>query len=58
MNQGAWYASQHHLRRPISEHFPDIWLGYAGREASASVAAGYPALHLSQQKEFIDDALS
>ena len=37
MNQGAWYASQHHLRRPISEHFPDIWLGYAGREASASV---------------------
>ena len=58
MNQGAWYASQHHLRRPISEHFPDIWLDYAGREPSAAAAAGYPALHLRQQQEFIDDALS
>ncbi len=58
MNQGAWYSSQHHIRRIISEHFPKIWLGYAGREASAAAAAGYPALHLSQQKQFIDEALS
>jgi 2-oxoglutarate dehydrogenase complex dehydrogenase (E1) component-like enzyme len=33
-------------------------LGYAGREASAAAAAGYAALHLRQQKEFIDDALT
>ncbi|MCG8415814.1 MAG: 2-oxoglutarate dehydrogenase E1 component, partial [Pseudomonadales bacterium] len=58
MNQGAWYSSQHHIRRIISEHFPNIWLGYAGRDASAAAAAGYPALHLSQQKQFIDEALS
>ena len=58
MNQGAWYSSQHHLRRPIQEYFPNVYLEYVGREASAAAAAGYPALHLSQQKEFIDQALS
>jgi len=58
MNQGAWYSSQHHLRRPIHDYFPDVYLEYVGREASAAAAAGYPALHLSQQKEFIDQALS
>jgi 2-oxoglutarate dehydrogenase E1 component len=57
MNQGAWYSSQHHIRRAISEHFPTVYLQYVGRDASASVAAGYPALHLSQQKKFIDEAL-
>ncbi|MDD9890496.1 MAG: 2-oxoglutarate dehydrogenase E1 component [Gammaproteobacteria bacterium] len=58
MNQGAWYASQHHIRRVLHEHRPEIWLEYAGREASAAAAAGYPALHLSQQQKFIDEALS
>jgi 2-oxoglutarate dehydrogenase E1 component len=58
MNQGAWYSSQHHLRRPIQEFFPDVYLEYVGREASAAAAAGYPALHLKQQKQFIDQALS
>jgi len=58
MNQGAWYSSQHHIRRIIHQNFPDIWLEYAGREASAAAAAGYPALHVSQQEKFIDEALS
>jgi 2-oxoglutarate dehydrogenase E1 component len=58
MNQGAWYSSQHHIRRVLNEHFPEIWLEYAGREASAAAAAGYPALHMSQQQKFIDEALS
>ena len=58
MNQGAWYSSQHHLRRAIHNLFPKICLEYAGREASAAAAAGYPALHLSQQEKFINDALS
>ena len=57
MNQGAWYSSQHHIRRVLNEHFPEIWLEYAGREASAAAAAGYPALHMSQQQKFIDEAL-
>ena len=58
MNQGAWYSSQHHFRSQIQEHFPNVWLEYVGREASAAAAAGYPALHLKQLKEFIDQALS
>ena len=58
MNQGAWYSSQHHIRRTLHEHYPEIWLEYAGREASAAAAAGYPALHLRQQQQFIDEALS
>ena len=58
MNQGAWYSSQHHIRRVLNEHFPEIWLEYSGREASAAAAAGYPALHMSQQQKFIDEALS
>ena len=58
MNQGAWYSSQHHIRRVIHEHLLDIWLEYAGREPSAAAAAGYPALHIAQQQQFIDEALS
>ncbi len=58
MNQGAWYSSQHHLRSPIQNHFPSVWLEYVGRDASAAAAAGYPALHLRQLNEFIDRALS
>ena len=58
MNQGAWYSSQHNIRRAIVENFPNIELRYAGRDASAAAAAGYPALHLSQQEQFINEALS
>jgi len=57
MNQGAWYSSQHHLRRSIVEQFPEIYLQYVGRDASAAAATGYPSLHNSQQKAFIDEAL-
>ena len=57
MNQGAWYSSQHHMRRVIAAHKPDIYLGFAGREASAAPAAGYMALHLSQQESLINQAL-
>jgi 2-oxoglutarate dehydrogenase E1 component len=58
MNQGAWYSSQHHMRRVMAAHKPEVYLGYAGREASAAPAAGYMALHLAQQEAFINDALS
>jgi len=58
MNQGAWYASQHHMRRVVHRHKPEIYLHYAGREASASPAAGYMALHIEQQEKLIDEALA
>lgn len=57
MNQGAWYSSQHHIRRALHEYFPEIYLEYAGRDASAAAAAGYPALHTQQQQQFINEAL-
>ena len=58
MNQGAWYSSQHHMRRAAEDLKPGVVLSYAGREASASPAAGYPALHLEQLKSFLDQALT
>ncbi|MCP5334334.1 MAG: 2-oxoglutarate dehydrogenase E1 component [Oceanospirillaceae bacterium] len=58
MNQGAWYNSQHHMRRVAQKLNPNIYLSYAGRDPSASPAAGYMALHLEQQEKFIQAALN
>ncbi|QIB67498.1 2-oxoglutarate dehydrogenase E1 component [Kineobactrum salinum] len=57
-NQGAWYSSQHHMRRVMHAHREDVYLRYVGREPSAAPAAGYMALHLAQQEQFINDALA
>jgi len=57
MNQGAWYSSQHHMRRVIQRHKVDVYLRYVGRDSSAAPAAGYMALHLEQMEKFIDEAL-
>ncbi|MFN2328480.1 MAG: 2-oxoglutarate dehydrogenase E1 component [Chromatocurvus sp.] len=58
MNQGAWYSSQHHMRRAMYAHLKRVYLGYVGRDASAAPAAGYMALHLEQQERFINEALT
>ena len=55
MNQGAWYSSQHHLRRVL--HKSALYLHYAGREASAAAAAGYMSLHIQQQNDLVHEAL-
>ncbi|HHX81841.1 MAG TPA: 2-oxoglutarate dehydrogenase E1 component, partial [Pseudomonadaceae bacterium] len=55
-NMGAWYSSQHHMRNVIWRHNPALTLFYAGREASASPAAGYTALHLREQEQLLTDA--
>ncbi|MEM9256157.1 MAG: 2-oxoglutarate dehydrogenase E1 component [Pseudomonadota bacterium] len=57
MNQGAWYASQHHMRRVIHKHKADVYLRHVGRASSAAPAAGYMALHVEQMAAFIDKAL-
>jgi 2-oxoglutarate dehydrogenase E1 component len=57
MNQGAWYSSQHNMRNVIQSLDLAIDLRYAGREASASPAAGYPELHNQQLKSFLEQAL-
>lgn len=54
MNQGAWYTSQHNIRGALLD---GQRLRYAGREASAAPAAGYPALHKLQQEALVLDAL-
>ncbi len=54
-NQGVWYSTQHRIRRVLTEYNLDIT--YAGREPSASPAAGYAALHVRQQEKLIKDAL-
>jgi 2-oxoglutarate dehydrogenase E1 component len=58
MNMGAWYSSQHHMRRVLHIQNPDLYLNYAGRDAAASPAAGYMALHIEQQQKLINDALT
>ncbi len=57
MNQGAWYSSQHHIRRVVQRKFPGLYLRYSGRDASASPAAGYTSLHVRQQEQLVDEAL-
>lgn len=57
MNQGAWYSSQHHMRKVAHRLNPELLLNYAGREASASPAAGYMALHLEQLEKFLNEAI-
>jgi 2-oxoglutarate dehydrogenase E1 component len=57
-NQGVWFSSQHHMRHVVRTHNRDLYLEYAGREASAAPAAGYSALHNAQQDRLLRDALS
>ena len=57
MNQGAWFQSQHHMLNAMWRHLPNKFLRYAGRPAAATPAAGYMALHVSQQQALIQDAL-
>jgi 2-oxoglutarate dehydrogenase E1 component len=56
-NQGVWFSSQHHMRQVVRTHNRDLYLEYAGREASAAPAAGYSALHNAQQDKLVRDAL-
>ena len=58
MNQGAWYASQHHMRRVILAHGEDLYLVVMpGERRSAAPAAGYMQLHAQQQARLVEDAL-
>ena len=58
MNQGAWYSSQHHMRRILSRHKKDLVLEYAGRDASAAPACGYASMHAEQQEKLLQDAFT
>ncbi|MBP0940409.1 2-oxoglutarate dehydrogenase E1 component [Pseudomonas alliivorans] len=58
MNQGAWYSSQHHLRRSVGNHKRELVLEYAGRDASAAPACGYASMHAEQQEKLLQDAFT
>ena len=57
MNQGAWYASQHHMRRVILRHNENLYLAYAGREPFAAPAGGHVGAHIQRQQLLVEDAL-
>ena len=54
-NQGAWYQIMHHFKACIDDTHTML---YAGRDASASPAAGYLAVHREQQATLVKAALS
>src|SRR5690606_9335688 len=59
MNQGAWYSSQHHMRKAIQEVYGSaLHLEYVGREASAAPAGGYMSAHIEEEKRFVNKALT
>ncbi|MFC0339040.1 2-oxoglutarate dehydrogenase E1 component [Kushneria avicenniae] len=59
-NQGAWYQSQHHMRKVADQVKPGLGsdLGFAGRAESAAPAAGYMAVHSEQQRSLVDKAFN
>jgi 2-oxoglutarate dehydrogenase E1 component len=55
-NQGAWFYMQ--SRKNLADCIsPNQSLKYAGRDYSASPAAGYLQLHRQQQNQLVNDAL-
>ncbi|WP_324730909.1 2-oxoglutarate dehydrogenase E1 component [Pseudomonas paeninsulae] len=58
MNQGAWYCSQHHMRRVATAYKKTLFLEYAGREGSAAPACGYASMHAEQQEKLLQDAFT
>lgn len=55
MNQGAWYSSQHHMRRAIGKK--QHYLEYVGRPLLAAPAVGYMSLHKKQLEDLLNNAL-
>ncbi len=57
MNQGAWFSSQHRMKRALERVNSDAFLRYAGRSASSAPACGYMSTHIDEQNKFINAAL-
>jgi len=55
MNQGAWFQIRHHLQHCINDRVP---LYYAGRPGSPAPAVGSFKVHVQQQKQLVQDALT
>tara|TARA_R110001592_G_scaffold59905_3_gene182046 strand:+ start:64538 stop:67387 length:2850 start_codon:yes stop_codon:yes gene_type:complete len=57
-NQGAWYSTQHRMRRVLKQIDPKIYLRYAGRKSSAAPAAGYISVHVEEQNALVNKAFT
>lgn len=55
MNQGAWYSTQHHIRRAIGRN--QHYLEYVGRPFLAAPDVGYMSLHKKQLEDLLNEAL-
>jgi len=55
-NQGAWYTTQHRMRRVTKDINEKIYLRYAGRNSSAAPAAGYISVHVEEQNALVNQA--
>ncbi|MCK0744082.1 2-oxoglutarate dehydrogenase E1 component [Chromohalobacter nigrandesensis] len=60
LNQGAWYQSQHHMRLVADMVQEGLGrdLKFAGRPASAAPASGYMSVHVEQQRQLVEDAIT
>jgi 2-oxoglutarate dehydrogenase E1 component len=54
LNQGAWYSSQHHMRRIVPQ---GAYLEHVTRPAAASPAVGHYDVHVAQQRAVVAQAL-
>lgn len=57
-NQGAWYSTQHRMRRVLKQIDTKIYLRYAGRKSSAAPAAGYISVHVEEQNALVNKAFT
>ena len=58
LNQGAWYSSQHHMRRSIEQLWSKIYLQVSSRPASAAPASGYMSQHAEEQQNLVNEAIN
>jgi 2-oxoglutarate dehydrogenase E1 component len=57
-NQGAWFQIRHRIEDALAEIDFNMPVEYTGRISSAAPACGYMSLHLEEQKQLINQALT
>ena len=57
-NQGAWFSHRHRIQRVLDRLDDDKVVNLVSRPAAAAPAVGLMKLHLEQQKQLINEAIS
>ena len=58
LNQGAWFSHRHRIQRVLDRLDDDKVVNLVSRPAAAAPAVGLMKLHLEQQKQVINEAIS